>query len=265
VSASLEAIPIIPAIGARAHEIYARGQALGNNPRVFAKVGDCNMVSQAFMVFLGQGQYTLGAYQYLQNTIDFFSVPPAPGITNSFVNSSVAAHAGFVASALLDPAWSDPARCPTGTSPLECEYGRIRPSAALIMVGLNDTHMIDIAAYEQGLRGIIAFSIDRGVIPVLMTFPTWEGENDGAMLNKRLQMNNIVASLASEYGIPMINFWRASQSLPLSGMDGDLIHLSYSGTAWMSFTGDEQRWGFTEWNLVTLQTLEKLRAGVLEG
>lgn len=261
---SLDVLPVVPAIGPRVYEIYARGQALGNNPRVFAKVGDCNTASPAFMVFFGQGYYTLGAYQSLQTTIDFFSAPPAPGIANSFVNDSAAAHAGFVTSALLDPAWSDPARCPAGTSPLECEYGRIRPSVALIMLGLSDTHMIDITAYEQGLRGIVAYSIDQGVIPVLTTFPTWAGENDGVTLNKRLQMNQIVVNLSNEYGIPLINFWQAAQSLPMSGMEGDLLHLSYSGTAWMSFAGDEQQWGFTEWNLIVLQTLEVLRVNVLE-
>jgi uncharacterized protein YraI len=262
---ALESVPVIPSIGPRVVEIFARGQALGNNPRVFAKVGDCNAASKAFMAFFGSGQYTLGAYQYLQTTIDFFSVPPAPGIANSFVNTSLAAISGSTSAAVLDPAWSDASVCPAGTSPLVCEYDRIHPAVALIMFGLTDIHWINESQYEQALRQIIEISIDRGVIPVLTTFPSWSGENDGMTLNKRLQFNTTIVRLSSEYGVPLVNFWRAAQMLPMCGLDGDLLHLSYSGQAWTSFTGDEQEWGFTAWNLIALQTLDGLRASVLGG
>jgi hypothetical protein len=262
---ALEAVPVIPSIGPRVYEIYAQGQALGNNPRVFAKVGDCNAASRAFMVFFGSGQYTLGAYHYLQPTIDFFSVSPAPGIANSFVNTSLAAISGSTSAAVVDPAWSDSSLCPAGTSPLVCEYDRIHPAVALIMFGLTDIHWIDESQYEQALRQIIEISIDRGVIPVLTTFPSWPGENDTMTLNKRLQFNTIVVNLSVEYGVPLVNFWRAAQALPMCGLDGDLLHLSYSGRVWTSFSGDEQAWGFTMWNLVALQTLDVLRTGVLGG
>jgi uncharacterized protein YraI len=263
VTAVLESVPVIPSFGPRVYEIYAQGQALGNNPRVFAKVGDCNAASDAFMVFLGSGQYTLGAYYHLQTAIDFFSVPPAPGIVNSFVNTSLAAHAGFTSAAVLDPAWSDSSLCPAGTSPLVCEYDRIHPAVALIMFGLADIHWINELQYEQALRQIVEISIDRGVIPVLMTFPSWSGENDGMILNKRLQFNTTAVNLSLEYGVPLVNFWRAAQALPMCGLEGDLLHLSSSGMAWTSFTDNEQEWGFTMWNLVALQTLDALRANVL--
>lgn len=261
--AALEAVPVIPSIGPRMYEIYAQGQARGNNPRVFAKVGDCNMASEAFMTFLGSGKYTLSAYAYLQPTIDFFSASPAPGIVNSFVNPSMAAHGGFTSAAVLDPAWSDGTLCPAGAAPLTCEYDRIHPAVALIMFGLTDIHWINETQYEQALRQIIEISLDRGVIPVLTTFPTWSGENDGAVFNKRLRFNTTIVTLSGEYGVPLVNFWRAAQALPMSGLDGDLLHLSYSGVVWTSFTGDEQVWGFTAWNLIMLQTLDVLRTNVL--
>jgi hypothetical protein len=263
-TAQLDSMPVVPAIGPRVSAIYARGQALGNNPHVFAKMGDCNSESLAFMSFFGTGDYTLGPYSYLQPTIDFFSVSPAPGITNSFVNQSAAAHTGFTSPSVLDPAWGDPARCPAGVSPLDCEFDRIRPSVVLIMFGLADIHWIGAAEYEQAMRQIVETSIDRGVIPVLTTFPTWPGEHDGTVLARRLQFNAIVVNLAQEYGVPLMNFWRAAQPLPICGLEGDLLHLSFSGVPSTSLTGDEETWGFTMWNLIALQTLDALRVHVLD-
>lgn len=262
---ALDTLPVLPVFGPRVYTIFQTGRAVGNNPRVFAKVGDCNAYSGAFMGFLGSGRYTLGEYAALLPTISFFSVSPAPGIANSFSNESAATHSGYTAQAVLDPMWSDPGLCPANRSPLECEYERIHPSVALIMFGLSDSHHIGAAEYEQAMRQIIEISIARGVIPVLTTFPTWAGEVDEGMRNKRLAMNNALVSLADEYGVPLLNLWRAAQALPFSGLDGDLLHISYNGVAWLSFEGDEQQWGFTVWNLVALQLLDQLRNQVLSG
>jgi uncharacterized protein YraI len=261
VPSSLDGVPVLPGVSAQVRQIFQQGQALGNNARVFTTVGDCNTISHAFMNLFAARQYTLGGYGNLQATLDYFA--------GSFVHDSAAARAGYTAQAIVDPTWSDPAVCPGGVSPLECEYDRVRPSVALIMLGLQDSHFLDVRQYEQGMRQIIEISISRGVIPVLTTFPTWSGENDKVMLSKRMAFNAILVNLAGQYNIPLINLWRATQPLPHSGLEGDLLHLSYSGTAtgtdWISFNGDENEFGFTMWNLVALQTLDNLRRNVLAG
>lgn len=258
VPAVLANAPVLPAISPHTQAIFTQGQQQGNNPRVFAKVGDCNSFTPAFLGLIGRGQYSLGPYSALQETINYYGIPPAPGVPNSFDNPSRATLAGFTAQAVIDPAWG---RC--GKSPLECEYDRIHPSVALIMLGLQDVHFLDTVQYEAGMRQIIERSLDRGVIPVLTTFPTWPGEPDEAMLSKRLAFDAIVVNLAYEYDVPLINFWRAAQALPGSGLYNDLLHITYSGQEshydWISFQGEEQQYGFTLWNLLALQTLDSLR------
>ncbi len=264
VPAALVNTPILPSISSHVQAIFAQGQQQGNNPRVFAKVGDCNSVTLAFLGLIGRGQYDLGPYSGLQETITYFGISPAPGIPSSFDNISQATLAGYTAQAVLDPAWG---KC--GLSPLECEYNRIHPSVALIMLGLSDVHYLDASQYEASLRQIIQISLDRGVIPVLTTFPTWAGETDTAMIAKRLAFDTIVVNLAYEYDVPLINFWSAAQALPNSGLYGDLLHITYSGQEshydWISFGGEEKQYGFTLWNLLALQTLDSLRTEVLGG
>ena len=46
---------------------------------------------------------------------------------------------------------------------------------------------------------------------------------------------------------------------------GDYQHLSLGNpNTWASFTGDEQVYGFTMWNLVALTALDQIRLHVLE-
>jgi len=256
----LDAVPVLPRIGGSVRQIFLRGQTLGNDPHVFAKVGDCNTVAPAFLNFFGTGAYDLGRYADLQLTIDFFTASPV----NSFSEPSAAAHSGYVSSAVLDPAWADSTRCAAGLSPLECEYDRLHPSVALIMFGLADIHWLSAEQYEQSMRQIVEISVSQGVIPVLTTVPVWLGENDEATLARRLEFNMIVVQIARDYGVPLVNFWRASQSLPHSGLEGDLLHLTYGGDE-VVLRGSEEQWGITLWNLLMLQTLDALRRDVLSG
>jgi hypothetical protein len=240
--------------------IFAQGQTLGNHPNVVAKVGDCNSVSPAYLTLIQWGNYDLGPYAHLQETIQFFNESLGAG--------SLSTHIGFTAMALNDPAWANADVCAPGLSPLECEYEHSRPSVALVMLGLQDVHFLSAADYEQGMRQIIEVSLDYGVIPVLTTFPVWSGENDRELYAKRLIFDTLVVNLAREYDVPLINFWRAAQLLPTSGLSGDLIHLSYSGTEsqidFISFRGDEAQYGFTLWDLLALQSLDAIRTQVIQ-
>jgi len=247
---NLESIPIVPTITANVRAIFQRGQALGNNAHVITKVGECNSMSWAYLVPFNQANYDLGPYSHLQSAID--------GLT--FVNNSAATGAGFTVVSVLDSAWADPGRC-RGLSPLECEYQNSRPSVAFIMLGMQDVHFLSGQEYEQSMRKIIEISLDYGVIPVLTTFPVWP--YDDAKTQNRYEFNNILVNLAREYDVPLMNFWRASQSVEHSGVGVDHVHITERGDNWTAFDGEENQWGMTMWNLVALQTLDQLRANAM--
>jgi hypothetical protein len=270
----LESVPVVPSVGGRVYEIFARGQALGNDPHVFTQIGECNSLSQAFIVPFAAGTYDLGPYSDLQRTIDFFGATPVAGVSNALWDKGVAMTTGLTALAVLDPAFSNPALCPAGQSLLECEYARSKPSVALIHLGLYDVYWLTPEQYAHAMRQIVEISIAHGVIPVLTTFPTHPGDvamwpNDAAARNhNRAAFNTVVLNLASEYGIPVMNLWRATNAIHWHGLrPGDYQHMLEPPNAnyFLSFSGEEKLYGFTMWNLVALQTLDALRAGVLEG
>ena len=207
-------------------------------------------MSWAYLVPFNQANYDLGPYSQLQRAID--------GMT--FVNNSAAAGAGFTVVSVLDPAWADPGRC-RGLSPLECEYQNSRPSVAFIMLGMQDVHFLSGQQYEQSMRQIIEISLDYGVIPVVTTFPVWP--YDDAKTQNRFEFNNILVNLAREYDVPLMNFWRASQSVEHSGVGVDHVHITERGDNWTDFNGEENQWGMTMWSLVGLQTLDQIRTNAM--
>jgi len=189
--------------------IYARGRALGNNPRAFSKVGDCNSEPPFFLArFEGSG-YELGPFASLQFVIDYFR--------GSFARPSMAAWTGNHAWAVFDPTWSNPAYCAAGETPIACEYRVQRPSVALIALGTNEAYTP--ALFEQHLRHIVEFSIEKGVIPVLGTKADQLEGGDA--------VNEIIRALAEEYGVPLWDFGRASEALPGRGLQPDGFHLTY--------------------------------------
>jgi uncharacterized protein YraI len=231
-----------PAGLSRAREIFLQGQAMGNNPGAFIKVGDCNSDSDLYLktAYL-YGQVDLGPYAYLQTTIDFFS--------GSFGHFNASASPGFSILSVMDPMYRDQQYCHDWISPLECDFQYMRPSVVLIMPMAGDVYGLTDYQYAAGVRAVVDYSIAHGAIPVLVTFPV--SEREGAI-------NGTLRALAQEYGVPLIDFASAAAALPDRGLvPGDTVHLS--GVNAISFNGDQDRYGFTLLNLLTLQTLDQLR------
>lgn len=254
--AFLSEIPVLPELDvAWLREIHAHGLALGNDPHVFTKVGDCNTDTSFFMAGFDRGDYDLGPYDELEPSIAYFA--------GSFEHVSLAGQVGFNAMSMLDPMWANPAQCEPseGEGPLACEYRRERPSVAVMMFGPNDLINLTEEQYAEALRDIIALSLDQGVIPVLSTF-TWHRDQ---MWYKALRLNAITVEIADEYNLPLINFWRAAQDLPNLGLVTDYTHLTSDGGPLFGirFNGEETYSGYALRNLVTLQTLDMLRREVL--
>jgi uncharacterized protein YraI len=231
-----------PAGLARAQEIFRQGQAMGNTPGAFIKVGDCNADSDEYLkaAFL-TGQYDLGAYGYLQSTIDFFG--------GSFGHFNASANPGFSILAVMDPMYRKQEYCHEWISSLDCAFQYMHPSVVFVMPMAGDVYGLTDYQYASGLRAVVDYAIAHGAIPVLVTFPV--STREGAI-------NGTLRGVAGEYGLPLVDFASAARALPDRGLvPGDTVHLS--GVDFISFNGDQDRYGFTLLNLMSLQMLDQLR------
>jgi len=250
-------IPIVPTISGNAVAIYRRGIEQGRDPQHFIQIGDSNSASQAYLGLIGQGSYTLGSYGYLQSTIEFFR----GGDFNSFTLKPQTAQSGNLTTTIIDPIFADPRYC-AGVAPLDCEINRTNPSIAIIYLGAADRQTIDHETYYNALQTIVDRLVANNVLPILTLMPTKPHPQRPEL--KGMEFNMIMLDIARRYDIPVINMWAAVRNLPENGMENDLLHFTYSHTDFMNFAGDENRWGYTRWNLEVLRTLAALRqaAGV---
>lgn len=252
----------------RLREIFAHGQALGNQPQVFVTVGDSNTTNGDFLKAIGyelaydQPYCEWGDYAYLQTTAQYFSVSPDGISDNSFTRDGAAAREGFNSAALLDPFWTDHRVC-NGDNALVCDYRSARPSVAVIMLGGIDVKEITVAEYRANMTQAVELSIERGVIPVLTTFVVLPERAD--IYPSSLEFNAALLDISETYGVPLINLWGAVQALPDWGIGPDRSHLKARPGDYCTFTGAQNELGGTLRNLLTLQALDLLRTQVLSG
>lgn len=246
---ALYAVPVVPrAISDAMREVYASGQAMGNRDNAVVKVGDSNSANRLYLTPIGEGNYDLGPYDFLSDTVTHFA--------ESLDHRSVAAQVGLNAFSVFDPLWANSTSCEPNEAPLACEYRTQRPFAAVILFGPNDLRVLNSEDYESQMRRIIEETIAAGVIPVLSTF---SANPDAAMYGQALLFNTILTGLAAEYGAPVVNLWLAAGFLPNRGIGGDDVHLTAAGEAVDFSAGREARFGVTLQNLIVLHTLDVLR------
>lgn len=237
----------------RVRLIFERGQELGNHPDVFSKVGDSITVAPHMFTPIGEGEYFLGEYEYLQGVIDFYSITDARE-GNSFVNPSLAAAVGWSTSVMFDTDFSNPDLCEPDETPLICEYRVVKPSVVLIMLGTNDLSFNSVETYRGNIAGIVDYSVDQGVIPILSTIPSREGYED-----KVMTFNAAVAEVAQDFAVPLWDYYTVMQTLPNSGLDSDGTHPSIppkgvEGAA--DFHTYNLPYGYVMRNLTALQMLD---------
>jgi|GEM_PF-683910 len=241
----------VVSISSRTRQIYQSGLSRGNNPRVFVKVGDSITNNQPFLNGYGSGEYNLGTYGYLQDSINYFD-------NSAFTRNSIAAESGFNAAAVRDPIWSPP-NCLANESPLNCEYRTMKPSLAIIMYGSLDVQLYGADAFRGYLNQVVQDTISQGIVPVLTTFP------NGADYypSQCEEFNNVIRSIATAEQIPLIEFRNPALGLPDRGVGSDKFHLSLNGTSYyIALNGEQNQFGLTLRNMLTLQALDDLRRGL---
>lgn len=242
----LQSVPVIPAISARAAALAA-----GGNARRFTKAGDCNSQAWDYLGPFDTGQYDLGDYGALQSAIDFFR--------GSFGDESPAARVGFSALTMVDGTWADPNLCDPGETPFWCALRTSEAGIVLLSFGPNDVRNLTPEQFSGSVRKMVYWAIQFGALPVLSTFP-WCGT---LLADKALMFNAEIVAIAREYDVPVINFWKASLGVQNCGLAADGVHLSTAGPPYGAyFTGDQGTSGHTLRNLLTLQTLDAIRAAV---
>jgi hypothetical protein len=237
--------PVVPEkISHRAIEIYRKGQELGNNPRAFSKIGDCESTPTWFLgAFDGKPtDYSLGPYTYLQAVIENFQ--------GSYGRTSLAAGRGFTSANALASLWADRNICEASETPLACEVRVNRPAFALIMLGTNDVYHQDV--FEKNMRTILDFLIEQGVVPILAT----KADN----LEGDQAINATIVRLAYGYDIPLWNYWLAVQPLPGHGLQTDGSHLTWAGPYFDDPVRMKSAWPWR--NLTGLQVLDAAWRGV---
>jgi hypothetical protein len=235
-------LPVIPAISQTARDIYQRGLTLGNNPKAFSKIGDCQSVVPYFLASFDYGNYALGPYAALQETIDQFS--------GSWARESIATNRGFNVATVFVPLWADPKRCLRNESPLACELRINHPSFAIIT--METWWGGDASGYESYLRRIVEYNIARGTVPILGT----KADN----IEGNGSLNGVIVKLAQEYDVPLWNFWAAVQPLPNHGLHPDGFHLTWERNYYDNAANLSLAWPIR--NLTALQAIEAVWRGV---
>ena len=238
--------PYLSDLSARVYEIYRNGQALGNRANGVVLVGDSNTDHPQFFAPFDWGNYNLGKYPYLQDTVNFFK--------GSFAQNSAAAKGGFNTAKVLEGG-------DCGDTNLACAYNNARPSIALILLGTGDQHTWQ--TFEDRYRRIVEYTIQRGIIPVLITkADDLECRDNNAPCGF---INGKIATIAGQYQVPLLNLRQIVERLPNGGCNADGFHFNFppdNKSAW--FTYDYLQYGYTQRNLTALQTLDVIRRKVIQ-
>lgn len=194
-------------------EIYAKGQALGRNPRAFSKIGDSTMVYPPLLAVFGGKDYTLGKFAYLQGTIDYFGP--------SLARTSAAAKKGMHTWSEFDPVWVALSFCRSGEGPLACELRLNNPGIAIIRLGANDYYTPRV--FEEQLHKIVDTTLAAGVIPVLGTKPD-------RMEGPANTLNGMIMQTANAYAIPLWDYDTIAATVPGKGLVSDGVHFRGIGS-----------------------------------
>jgi hypothetical protein len=196
-----------PDAQANTRQIYAKGQQIGRDPRAYSTLGDSTVLNPHMLARFGQDDLALGQYSYLQPTVNNF--------TSSWTRYGVAARNGLHSWSVFDPLWANKDWCEPEEHLLACEFRLENPAFLIIRLGSNDAGAP--SGFEYNVRQVIEYSIENGVVPIIMTkADRFEGDNTN---------NEILRRLADELKVPLWDFDIVAETLPERGLADDLIHM----------------------------------------
>ncbi len=232
--------------------IYQDGQAQGNTPYSFIKIGDSNIAGDAALCNFGWGNYDLGTHSDLQPIVEAFK--------NSFCAPSPSAGRSFSSVSMLDAMWATAKSCLPNETPLDCAIREQHPAYALLYFGVQDVdHALSPSSYQDNLNQILSTLTEHGIIPILTTFPTgYTFHQDGSadQLNARL-----VQTAVNEH-LPLINLRDDTELYANRGVNVDGFHMSTPPGGKTSFTGNEALYARTLYELRILEMLNQLEQAV---
>jgi hypothetical protein len=231
----------LPLITARMRALYQQSAKAGKSLNMFTVMGDCNSESPVFLGRFAAGGFDASAYPALKNTVLWF--------TRAYTRTSLATHGSFNAGMAFDTAWANPNQCNGDEGPLACELRVSKASVLLIALGTGDQHTWQ--DFEAHYRTIVDFTLKVGVLPVLMTkADALESQEGGAPEG---YINDVIRRVGRDYGVPVIDFWLATRTLPNNGLADE--HNNALQTT-NPFHLNEQ--GMDMKMLMTLQTLKAI-------
>jgi hypothetical protein len=192
--------PEIPIVTEHVREIYALGQSMGNDPQAFSVFGDCQSEPDVFLgPFLTDPSRFESLPADLQQTVEYFK--------DSLNRKSPTSKNGTTSGALIWNEWHDNKYgCRPDESPMNCELRLHKPSFVFIMVGTHSEGGRNMLYLRKVLDTLLA----NGVVPIISTkADNREGDH---------QVNLEMAELATEYNVPLWNFWPVPGDLPDRGL-----------------------------------------------
>jgi hypothetical protein len=272
-AAEWEELPVVPALEppvlGHLEKVANRGEAYGNRPGVFAKIGDSITASPSFVQGLACRAPRLGAWSELRGTLEFFGETSVPRgveeaqcpVSNSYSRLGIAAVGGWRAVDALSPRESFP-EC-QGLPAVSCELQLLRPSVALIMFGTNDLEDFGAVEFRRDLAHLVRLVSDAGTIPVISTIPP---RAQSRFSPRVARFNAEIAALTENRALPLWNFWAqmSATDVPDMGLSEDGVHPSVlcpPCTA-IDFRSAGLRQGYALRNLGALLVLDRLRLRV---
>jgi len=272
-AAEWEELPVVPVLEppvvGHLEKVAKRGEAYGNRPGVFAKIGDSITASPPFVQGLACRAPRLGTWGDLRGTLEFFGGTWVPRgseeaqcpVSNSYSRLGVAAVGGWRAVDALSPRESFP-ECQSLPA-VSCELRLLRPSVALIMFGTNDLEDFSAVEFRRDLAHLVRLVSSAGTIPVISTIPPRAQPRFSLRVAR---FNAEIAALAENRALPLWNFWAqmSATGLPDMGLSEDGVHPSVlcpPCTA-IDFRPAGLRQGYALRNLGALRVLDRLRREV---
>lgn len=187
------------------------------DPQIFSKIGDCQFTTNTFLAGYVKGIYPTPPG--LEPTVIFFK--------DSMMQESITAENGLGISSVLNPMFGFSAgytECKSNETPLDCELRIRRPSIVLVAMGTNWIPNAELS-FDKYLRQVIERVLETGALPILST----KADN----IEGDWRLNYVIAQIAYEYDLPLVNIWRSVQYLPNHGLESPK-NIYLTGDGWLA-------------------------------